>query len=229
MDVWRIPLPSGAKSSPNTIEILSTEERARAQRLRDPQKSAQFAATRRALRHILARYVAMPPESLIIEVSLQGKPFLMEKDRASTLHFNVSHTAGLALCAVARDRTVGIDVEEVDVHREILLIARRFFHPGEFAALESLPQSERTPAFYRCWCAKEALVKASGEGLHLPLNSFRLDCDPGRPLALLEAGTKLAGNPWSLRELALGPAYAGVCATSIPAPTWRHWNYTAET
>ncbi len=56
-------------------------------------------------------------------------------------------------------------------------MAKRFFSRSEYIALEKLPDSEHTLAFLRCWTRKEAVVKALGEGLSVPLDSFEVASD----------------------------------------------------
>lgn len=62
---------------------------------------------------------------------------------------------------------VGVDVEDAAGRTadRCLRIARRFFFPGEAAALQALPPEEQVPAFLTLWTQKEAAVKATGEGL----------------------------------------------------------------
>src|SRR5437762_2831092 len=57
-------------------------------------------------------------------------------------------------------------------------MGRVLFTPGEKRALDLMPESERVEAFFRCWTRKEAYVKARGEGLSLPLDSFEISLAP---------------------------------------------------
>lgn len=98
-----------------------------------------------------------------------GKPFLAG---AEGLYFNLSH-AGIYAAAVFSDREVGVDVERIregEERRE--RIARRFFHPDEYAYLESCPPADRGRVFTELWTKKESYIKAVGEGMHLPLPDF---------------------------------------------------------
>ena len=79
-------------------------------------------------------------------------------------------------------------------------LARRFFAASEVDDLLSLPPQERPDAFFRCWTRKESFVKAVGDGLYLPLDSFRVSLRAGEPAAILEAPSGKAER-WNLRDV----------------------------
>ena len=95
-----------------------------------------------------------------------GKPFFPEQEGR---HFNLSHSGGLALCALD-DAPVGVDIQIVEQWRPAL--PRRVCSQEEMAWLESQPQL--WPAFTQLWCLKEARVKESGQGLRGLLRSIRV-------------------------------------------------------
>ena len=93
-----------------------------------------------------------------------GKPAIEDPPHARVFTFNVSHSAGVALIAVAHERAIGVDVERL---REIeaLEIARRFFSQAEIDAVQSVSGAERQRVFFSCWTRKESVLKACGAGL----------------------------------------------------------------
>jgi len=96
----------------------------------------------------------------------KGKPFLNGNDG---IHFNISHSGKLIVCAVA-ESDVGVDVEE---KRKVnLSVAERFFSPGELEDLFKLDDPERMDYFFKLWTLKESFLKAIGSGLTRTLNSF---------------------------------------------------------
>ncbi len=139
------------------------------------------------------------------------KPALMPTREAPTpeLQFNVSHAGGLVLIAVTRGCEVGVDIENVRELKDIDLIARRFFSVRENAALQQLPATHRPEAFFRCWTRKEAFIKASGEGLSRPLDSFDVALDG--PAALLRVDGDDASR-WTLHDVYPAPGYTGAVA-----------------
>lgn len=109
------------------------------------------------------------------EGAAEGTPWIASAGGAESpsLHFNLSHSHGLVLCAVSSIGPVGIDVETIDPERASLDIARRYFSDRETAIFAALPERDRPVAFHRIWTLKEAYVKALGTGLRTPLADFR--------------------------------------------------------
>ncbi|HUQ81183.1 MAG TPA: 4'-phosphopantetheinyl transferase superfamily protein [Gemmatimonadaceae bacterium] len=89
------------------------------------------------------------------------------KDRANPagIDFNLSHSGSCALVGVARGRQVGVDVEQLRALHDLDGIADRVCSAAERAALSALAGPERDGAFFALWTRKEALAKATGEGL----------------------------------------------------------------
>ena len=90
---------------------------------------------------------------------------------APALQFNLSHTRGFVACAISIANAVGIDVEAVSRNPDIE-VADRFFSPREVAILRAMPPERQPETFLRFWTLKEALIKATGEGLSRALDSF---------------------------------------------------------
>jgi 4'-phosphopantetheinyl transferase len=90
----------------------------------------------------------------------------------------MSHTWGFVACAMARDE-VGVDVEASDRMTDFD-IADRLFAPEDAQLVKSAPPEERACTFFRFWTLKEAFIKATGEGLRRPLDSFSFMFDPVR-------------------------------------------------
>lgn len=99
--------------------------------------------------------------NLIIETTPSGKPYL--KDYPS-LFFNLSHTDNLILIAIA-DSLVGVDVEKNERNADKEAIIKHFFSEREQQSFFSQPEKLRQQAFVKGWTRKEAILKATGEGL----------------------------------------------------------------
>jgi len=146
------------------------------------------------------------------------------------LNFNLTHSGGLALFAVACGTQVGIDLEEIrpDFVRDKL--AERFFSRAEVAQLTSLPREMQTQGFFSCWTRKEAFLKAKGVGLSQALDQFSVSVHPHEPTRLLE--TKWdhdEASRWSIETLDLGPRFVAAVVTE-GAPrrnVWRKVDYTS--
>lgn len=162
--VWLIDLDTEISSS--ELDALSPDEQARASRFVFPRHRARFVAGRSALRCMLARRIGRPARELHIHEGPHGKPFLAE---APQLQFNLSHSDGVGLLALANPQAsctqaVGIDVELMRPVSDALALAEANFDPNERAALAGLPGSARDRAFLVGWTRKEACLKAHGSG-----------------------------------------------------------------
>lgn len=219
--VWRADLDRPPAAPGALSDVLDLEERRRAARFVFERHRRRFVVARGVLRHILARYLPVRPAELLFEANEYGKPSLPAgAGGAAPLHFNVSHSSGLALYALSSDVEVGVDVERVREDMATAEIAERFFSPGEVRAFRGLPPQLRTEAFFNCWTRKEAYIKALGKGLSHPLDLFTVSLAPGRPAALLDDETDPSEvGRWSLRELQIDPGYAA--ALAVRKHDWR--------
>jgi 4'-phosphopantetheinyl transferase len=212
--VWRADLDRNGACVDRLQQVLSADEQARAQRFRFEEDRKHFVVARGLLRLILSRYLNIEPSRLAFCYSPYGKPSVITTPGQKTLSFNVSHSCGLALYAVTRDRRIGIDLERIRADCPCEPLAERYFSPRERAMLDAL-QAEKVErkAFFDCWTRKEAYIKAKGKGLSLPLDQFDVSLAPGEPAMLLESrGDPLEACRWSLHELHAGPGYAAALA-----------------
>jgi 4'-phosphopantetheinyl transferase len=111
------------------------------------------------------------------------------------------------------DCGVGIDLERLRPIADTAEIARRYFCPEEAAEILSLPPDERDAAFFRCWTRKEAYIKAIGDGLSCPLDSFQVSIEAdAQPRIVHIAGDRTAAAIWTLHDLPLAPDYVAALA-----------------
>jgi 4'-phosphopantetheinyl transferase len=196
--------------------LLAPEERARADAFLRPRDRAHFTAARAWLRRMLGAHLGLDPASLAFAYGPHGKPRLPAA--AGALDFNLSHSDGVALLALSPGFELGADIEAVRPVEE--KVAERFFSAAEVRALAALPARERTSAFFRCWCRKEAYLKALGSGLATPLDAFTVSLGPDEPARLLRVeGEPEAPAIWQLAHLDPAPGFAG--AVAAPSRGWR--------
>ena len=105
-----------------------------------------------------------------------GKPFFPSRE---DLHFNLSHSGGLALCALD-SAPVGVDIQLVKKWRPSL--PRRVCSESELAWLEGQP--EPWASFTLLWTLKEARVKESGQGLTSSVQDIRVPLPEAEPVRL---------------------------------------------
>ncbi|MFL5814414.1 MAG: 4'-phosphopantetheinyl transferase family protein [Bdellovibrionia bacterium] len=136
-----------------------------------------FEKKREALRAVLAQYVGLSPEQIEFEELEHGKPILKPGQNPQSLHFNLSHTAGIQLIAITRLGEVGVDIERVrEVHR-IDSMMERFYFPVERDRVNALAGEERLREFFKIWTAKEAWAKARGVSVFRALSQYEWKAD----------------------------------------------------
>jgi len=223
--VWRASLDQPCSNVTSFFCTLAPDEKERAARFYFQKDATHFIVARGVLRAILSRYLKVRPEQLCFGYGSYGKPFLAS-DNCGDLRFNLSHSDGLALFAIARGHEVGIDIERIRAEGVEPGMAERFFSPCEVTALSALPVCRRVEAFFNCWTRKEAYIKARGEGLSLPLDKFAVSLAPGEPAVLLQ--TMVDENQtsrWSMIALAAESGFKA--AVVIERQNWhlRLWQW----
>jgi 4'-phosphopantetheinyl transferase len=215
--VWRAALDVPAVPLQSLECVLCKGEAHRACRFRLARDRRRYIATRGTLRLLLGRYLEADPAEVRFVYGEQGKPALAAQTGEGCLCFNVAHSGDLALWSFARDREVGVDLEQVRAIPQMEQIAKHFFSAREYAELQRVDPSQRVGAFYACWTRKEAYVKARGAGLALPLDSFSVSLAPGEPARLVGVSPSLPGDGgeldrWSFWALTPAPGYVGAVA-----------------
>jgi 4'-phosphopantetheinyl transferase len=219
--VWRASLDSPLALVERLRQLLSADERARADRFHFDIDRRHFVAARGCLRTILSRYLEIAPAEIQFSYADHGKPRIASANsQAERLKFNVAHSGGLALYALTFVGEIGIDLEHIRPEFTGDDIARRFFSATEVARLDKLPMQARHEAFFNCWTRKEAFIKAKGVGLSLALDQFDVTLAPAEPAALLRTcWDENEAARWSLQTIAVGSGYAG--AMAIEAHDWQ--------
>lgn len=186
--------------------LLSSDERARAGRIRVGSARERYVLAHGLARRALADALALAPARLAFRSGTRGKPEVAEPPEALALRFNLSHGDGLAACAITRGVEVGVDVEALDRALDPLTLAERFFAPSETNALRALDPAARGARFLTLWTLKEAVSKALGSGIGSGLRGVVLSLTGAEP-ALLPGGA--AGDPrdWQLALLAPTPRH----------------------
>jgi 4'-phosphopantetheinyl transferase len=212
--IWEFPLTHRESDFDNHATLLSEDEHTRASRFHFERDARRFTLARASVRSILGRYTGIDSRDLRFDYSRYGKPSLSDVD--PDIRFNVSHSADVAMLAVALGAEVGVDLEKIRTDVETDKLAERFFSPQERESLGAIPNQCRVPAFFRCWTCKEAFLKAEGLGLSRSLESFDVEVNPERPARLLSTrpNPEDAGR-WSLDDLPTQPDYAAALATLV--------------
>jgi 4'-phosphopantetheinyl transferase len=186
-------------------ELLNAEESARRERFRFEKLRHDFLVARALVRATLSRYAAVQPANWQFAANSYGRPDIAEPSAYTRLRFNLSHTRGLAACAVTWDRDLGVDVESIDRRNATEQIAHRYFAPAEVAELSSFPHAEQGHKFFDYWTLKESYIKARGMGLAIPLDQFAF-CTLAKPHVTITFTPPLEDDPASWQFFQASPS-----------------------
>lgn len=195
--IWQAELNLSNLILQQLEKLLSPDEKQRAQRFKFEKDRHSFIAARGILRTILSRYLRIDPEIIQFNYSPKGKPFLTQVSQP--ISFNLSHSTGKAVYAIALNQNIGIDLEAIR-SIEALSLAKRFFCESEYRWLASLSPQQQNSAFFKLWTCKEAYLKATGEGL-VGLQDVEIDLPFHSPIQLL----KISGQPELVKDWRLYP------------------------
>ena len=211
------PLPSPAESvslwwceierTPHELALiaatLSTVETSRAARFGTDALRSRWMAGRAALREVLGRTLGISPAAVDIRRGVRGRPELA--DSSARIDFNVSHTRGVALIAIARDlpptTRIGVDIEHAEREVGVDMLQKKFLAPREREAIAGLSADERRRRFLRYWTCKEAMSKATGDGIIAPFG--RLEVELADPPRLRAGPPPYVPDDWSLIDAAI--------------------------
>ncbi len=194
--------------------MLDRDELARADCYHFAADRGTYTAAHALARFMLSEATGLSTKAWRYAAGEFGKPALADELSKWKLHYNISHTHGLAACAIAA-HDIGIDVERSD--RTIDLgIARDYFAPEEVQILNSAPPSQKNNIFFRFWSLKEAFIKATGEGLSRRLDSFSFSFEPLRIAFHPEQNDRQPGDdPAEWRFWELHPTNNCVAALAV--------------
>lgn len=223
VEVVSVRLDAPADVSAALWQLLSRDERQRAERFRYVEHRQRYIVARASLRRLLAERLRIAPWAVELVETSYGKPRLAPGHGSAGLEFNLSHSGVLAVYAFTSGRAVGVDVELIRQVPDADDLAERFFSSGEIAALRSLPLDRRSLAFLACWTRKEAFIKALGLGLSCPLDAFDVTIDPDAPARITRIEARIGRVAhWRLQAFTPLPSY--IAAIAYRADDSRHRN-----
>ena len=205
--LWWAPLAASDSEIARVSSWLAPAEHARAARFGREALSRRYIAGRALLRWLLGRTLGLPPHSVPIVRGARGRPQLAGD---AALDFNVSHTQGVALIGITRESRIGVDVERIDRMVRADGLARKFLTAAEQATLAPLPEPERRARFLRYWTCKEAMSKATGDGLSAPFR--RLEVRLNRDIELAAGPPPYEPPQWRLHAIDVPDTYLATVA-----------------
>jgi len=132
------------------------------------------------VRTVLSAYSNVSPNDWRFTAGEFGRPRISKPQVTPTIHFNLSNTQELVVCAVSvAHEELGVDVERIDREIDAAALSQRYFSAYEASEIQSLPLREQQGRFFSYWTLKESYMKARGVGLSLPLDQISFLCENG--------------------------------------------------
>ena len=200
--------------------MLSFDEKARAERYHSQDDANRFIIRRGMLRTLLGYYLDVEPGQIQFCYGKNGKPGIVDQPSRAEIYFNLAHTDNLALYGFTRDNEIGVDIEYIKDIPEMERIVEIYFTAGEREIFHTLPESKKNEVFFNCWTRKEAIVKMIGDGVSWPLDEVDVLTVPAEPNSLQEIeGDMKVASRWSVQGLK--PAAGCSAAIAVDGPIWR--------
>jgi 4'-phosphopantetheinyl transferase len=224
--LWTADLETFEPFAPRLGALLSVEEKNRCGRIRSREAARQRLLSRGILREILARYTGEDPQQLDLRVTAGGKPFLTGSD----LVFNISHSKNLFLCGVSCSTDIGVDIQEVFPISNLPWIIGSYFSPAEQSCLRAMPDTQSQETFFAIWTAKEAWLKALGEGFQRSPQGFSVLPAPrdNRYLLMDESGRNPLDGGWTIVPVAISGDYKAALAVNSSVDTTVRYTFSPE-
>jgi 4'-phosphopantetheinyl transferase len=216
--VWSTELTITQEQENAKLSLLSGDERERALRFHFPIHRQRYIAARSFLRQILSNYFNTDPTEFIFSYGENEKPHLFIPEN-TPFQFNLSHSHEMAVYAFTLDHAIGVDIEKIQPDYN-LDVAQRYFSTRENADMLRLSPQDRIPCFYRIWSRKEAIIKAIGKGLSMPLPSFSVSASNITEVIVLEDN-----QHFTLAPILIDAGYQSAVATKQSVKKIIYWNY----
>jgi len=145
--------------------LLDQEERDTYRAFHFDKDRSLYLAAHALTRLVLSRYTGIAAHQIRFARGPNGKPRAQLPAPHGALRHNLSHTAGLVGCALARGRECGLDIEALRPLGDPEAIAGMVLSADERAHLSRLDGGARERHWFRLWTLKEAYAKATGQGI----------------------------------------------------------------
>jgi 4'-phosphopantetheinyl transferase len=192
------------------LPLLSAQEADRANRFAFERDARRYVASHAALRWLLGHLTGMPPKDVALRTGPTGKPVV--GDGGEGLHFSLSRSGDHVLIGVAA-QPLGVDIECLATSLDVAALAEVALSAREGEVFEQAEPALRRELFMRCWTRKEAILKATGQGLSVPPSAVEVLLAPGDALGHQAVVTWL-GTSWQVDTVLPEPGYVGAVAVA---------------
>lgn len=215
VDLWVAGVDCTEAETNGYVRFLSSAEKARSARFRFARERNRYEARHGILRVLLSAYMKCAPQEVEICSRSNGKPYAVDRSHQTALQFSMSHSAGRAVFAFIRSDEIGVDIERVSSFPEVREFAAVNFTPAEIQEVECCSESMRLEVFFKLWVRKEAVLKAGGDGLTIPLNCVDVSTlgSNEMPWSLRRIEGDASGREFRLTDVMVAPGFAAALAT----------------
>lgn len=199
-------------------ECLDETERARHARMPAGPDRDLFVVGCALAKRVLAGYAGVPVHEVRFDRRCahcggpHGKPRWQPPASRPALNHSVSHSSGLAVVAVSLAGPVGVDVQAVPATLDAARMSRLILADQERAAVRGVPAEQLMSVLTRYWVWKEAVLKATGDGLRIRPGAVAFAASASAPRLVAYPGRGDVVRRSVVRRLDPGPGYeAAVC------------------
>jgi 4'-phosphopantetheinyl transferase len=216
IDIWAAELDGSDVIIEAYEELLSPSEAVRSNRFHFARDRNRYVARHGILRLLLGAYMHSEPQDIEIHSDSKGKPHVVNRAPESDLQFSMSHSSGLVVFTFGQSVGIGVDIEKIRAFPELSGVVGHNFAPAEIKEINSSPERARLGVFFQLWARKEAILKASGDGLSLDLRCVDVSAvEAGRGAWSIR---KIEGQglvrEFQLMDLSIAPGFAAAIATA---------------
>jgi 4'-phosphopantetheinyl transferase len=152
---------------PLAWDFLSQQEREKSSNFLRPVDAKRYILRHGLLRYILSTYTNTDPGLLPLVNGILGKPGLHSQSDFHELSFSLSHADQVVSLGIVRNQSIGIDIVKADPDYPFDDIIEYLFTPMEKECMQRIVPELRYLMFFKIWALKEAIVKATGDGIRL--------------------------------------------------------------
>jgi 4'-phosphopantetheinyl transferase len=210
--IWSRTITFTPSEYESAFALLNSDEISRAQKYVFEKDRHEFVFSRSSLKQILASYLSVSPKEVQLTQGSFGKPMLSPNQN---VFFNVSHSHGRLLIAVANHPGVGIDVERISSENVDQLAPSVLSHE-ELIQLRSIGSENKVRGFFKAWTQKEAFIKAIGLGLQFPVQELSVDLNPEVEAKILKTRRAQERETFSIRQLNWFQDHAASLVAAFP-------------
>lgn len=192
----------------DTGGLLTEDEKTKGNRYLRQEDKNSFKVRRSVLKTLIARFLAIPTDEVVFNTYNNKK-----KPHIEGIHFNTSHSHDLSLIAISK-AIIGVDIEFEQPNFDFTEVAPTALTEDEQAFINH--NSNPISNFYTVWTRKEALLKASGEGLVDQLNQ----------MSTMRREVSRYNYKYRLLSLKTDQNYSISIAINQEEPDISYWNYT---